>query len=544
MTLPSWAKTIQARLIIGYMVLLTLLLSAVGIWTTRYIHSELIDFENRLRTERLQSAASLINTTFQIEEDRYHLQTIVESIAISAVQRVFLIDHDGGVIADSHSRSSDSDLAVLPDPQWMSKVDPGSWAAFRIDDARIGYVVFSAVDYGELPRFDLRFPPPELDADTAQLAPLPSDEVLTQRHVSLGQSTAADDVAGKTTNGLPSALTREPTVWTTSLHSGSGESPTYETTWQLVRKIRWALGLSGASAAILGLITIFVLVRQALLPLQRLAESAERFGKGDFGERVETGYQGQLAKVATAFNSMADDIQAADMRRRQMAADVAHELRTPLANIQGYLEAMNDRVIAPDSKTLDTVHKEAVHLTALVDDLRVLAQLDGGSLALDARPGRIDELTGTVVSAFVHRANDMQVKINCDFGNQLPLVDFDSTRMAQIIQNLLANALHHSEPGSEINVRIECHHPSPTVVLTIEDHGPGVADEDREKIFERFYRTDTSRTRSTGGTGLGLTIVKRLVEAHRGKISVQSELGQGAKFIIELPRSEATATAD
>ena len=234
---------------------------------------------------------------------------------------------------------------------------------------------------------------------------------------------------------------------------------------------------------------------------------------------------------------MADDIQAVEAKRRQLTADIAHELRTPLTNIHGYLEAMNDRVISLDTKTIDTVHKEAVHLSALVDDLRLLAMADGGALALETAPDRIDKLTESVVLAFVHRAQEMDVEIKCFFDQPLPLVNIDRTRMAQIIRNLLANALHHSKPQGEINVRIDYPHSSPSVYLS----GEGIAREDLDRIFERFYRTDTSRSQSTGGLGLGLTIVKRLVEAHGGAISVESVIGQGTKFVAQFPRSEATA---
>jgi two-component system sensor histidine kinase BaeS len=231
---------------------------------------------------------------------------------------------------------------------------------------------------------------------------------------------------------------------------------------------------------------------------------------------------------------MADELQSAERQRQHMVADVAHELRTPLSNIQGYVEAVRDGLLEPDSSTLDTIHQQVLYLSGLVEDLRLLAETEAADFRLDREPDSLEEAIRRSVEAFRPRADARGVDLVAGIEGELPLVNIDRTRIEQVVGNLLENAIRHTPSGGKVTISAKVEDAA-TVAVTVADTGEGIAADTLPFVFERFYRVDPSRARATGGAGLGLTIAKQLVEAHGGSIRVSSVEGEGTEFHFELP---------
>jgi signal transduction histidine kinase len=295
------------------------------------------------------------------------------------------------------------------------------------------------------------------------------------------------------------------------------------------RFLLWA-GLAAGGAAIV--ISVF-LSRRTLAPLRSMRSAAEQLGAGDLSQRVTVSGTDELGEMARTFNAMAEGLQEAEEQRRNLMADVAHELRTPLANIQGYVEAMRDGLMQADAGTIDTLHQQVLHLTHLVEDLRLVAVAESGSLRLDPQPNSIEAVVRTTVEASRPRAEAKGIAMRVDVPSDLPLVPMEAARIGQVISNLVENALQHTADGGHVDVLVALG--ESTVRVSIEDTGVGIPAEEIGRVFDRLHRVDPSRSRETGGAGLGLTIAKQLVEAHGGSISVQSVQGEGSRFSFELP---------
>jgi signal transduction histidine kinase len=271
-------------------------------------------------------------------------------------------------------------------------------------------------------------------------------------------------------------------------------------------------------------------------PIGVLANAARRLGRGDLSQRVEFQGKGEVGELAQAFNSMAANLERAEQLRRNMIADVAHELRTPLSNIQGYLEAIRDRVMKPNAATIRSLNEETALLSRLVDELQELSLAEAGELKLVYHAEDIAKLVKQAVTSWQPQVAAKEISLSLDLHDNLPLVNIDRQRVNEVLHNLLKNAVAHTHKGGTINVAAMVQ--GDWVEVGVSDTGEGIPAEDLPNIFERFYRVDRSRARATGGSGLGLTIAKRLVEAHGGKITVQSELGKGSRFAFTLPIAE------
>ncbi len=301
-----------------------------------------------------------------------------------------------------------------------------------------------------------------------------------------------------------------------------------------------AIGLffiwGGLIAVAVALIMTFFLSRRILAPVKALTSAARRLGRGDFSQRLQVRDRSELGELAKTFNSMAGDLERAEQLRQNMVADVAHELRTPLSNIKGYLEALRDGVIEPDTDTVLSLDEEATLLSRLVDDLQELSLAEAGELKLVCQTEDITELLKQTVAGMQAQTTAKKLSVSIDLPDKLPQVNIDSQRISQVLRNLLENAAVHTASGDAITVTVKQKDNYLEVAVT--DTGEGIPAQDLPNIFERFYRVDKSRARATGGTGLGLTIAKRLIEAHGGKIEVQSEPGKGSRFSFTIPIAE------
>jgi signal transduction histidine kinase len=305
---------------------------------------------------------------------------------------------------------------------------------------------------------------------------------------------------------------------------------------KLSSSINRSLLLGGSLAVGIALLLTFVLSRRMTSPIEVLAKAARRLGHGDLSQRVRLQGESEVTALAEAFNSMAADLEYAEQLRRNMVADVAHELRTPLSNIQGYLEAIRDGVVEPDAAAIGSLNEETSLLSRLVNELQELSLAEAGELKLVYQAEDIANLVKQAVTPWQPQVTARKLSLSVELPADLPLVNIDWQRVNQVLHNILENAVAHTPKGGTINVAASGK--GKWVEVSVSDTGEGIPAEDLPHIFERFYRVDKSRARATGGSGLGLTIAKRLIEAHGGTIAVQSKLGEGSRFSFTLPIAE------
>jgi signal transduction histidine kinase len=310
----------------------------------------------------------------------------------------------------------------------------------------------------------------------------------------------------------------------------------------LLTSVNRTLLLIAVVAGLGAVLLILGLSRRILAPVEALTAAVRRMEAGDLSQRVEVTSRDEIGELARAFNAMADGLARLEELRCNMVTDVAHELRTPLSNIRGYLEALQDGVVQPEGRIIDSLYEEAMLLNHLVDDLQELFLAEAGQLKLERQPVALADIVDRAVEAVRPRAEAERVTVQVDLPEDL-LVDVDPQRMGQVLRNLLDNALTHTPQGGEIAIAARAACPEPSrrsdqwVEVSVRDTGSGIAAEDLPYIFERFYRADKSRSRATGGAGLGLAIARQLVEAHGGRIWVESTEGEGSTFIFALPTS-------
>jgi signal transduction histidine kinase len=301
-------------------------------------------------------------------------------------------------------------------------------------------------------------------------------------------------------------------------------------------RINQALIWGAAGAALVALAIGWLLARRLTRPLKALTHASHAIAQGDLQQRVDLRSRDELGELATAFNRMSADLARVSQLRRQMTADIAHDLRTPLSMILAHTEALRDGVLPPSPETYTLLHDEALRLNRLVEDLRTLSLADAGELPLSRQPTAPGALLERAVAAQSVRAQQQQVAVQAQAQPDLPPIESDPDRMVQVLGNLLDNALRYTPQGGQITCRVSrATGPAAPVTFCIADSGPGIAGEDLPHVFERFYRADKSRQRDANGSGLGLAIARSIVEAHGGRIWAESQLGQGARFYVELP---------
>jgi signal transduction histidine kinase len=286
----------------------------------------------------------------------------------------------------------------------------------------------------------------------------------------------------------------------------------------------------GASAA--ALLLAILLANTLTRPLRELTIATRAVAQGDLEHQVPVRSKDELGELAASFNQMSADLARATALRRQMTADIAHDLRSPLTAISGYVEAMRDGVLEPTPARFEVMYVETQRLRRLVDDLRTLSLTDAGELHIDrqAVPPRI--LLERLAAAYHQRADENNIAITIQAEPNTPDVHVDQGRMAQVLGNLVDNALRYTAPGGEIVLRARAQ--GPVTLLTVQDTGAGIPPQDLPHVFDRFYRRDSARSEDGGESGLGLAIAKALVEAHGGTISIDSTPGVGTVFTIAL----------
>lgn len=300
-----------------------------------------------------------------------------------------------------------------------------------------------------------------------------------------------------------------------------------------VNRSLWA---AGGAALIIALLLGFLISRQITAPLNRMTLAARRVAGGDFSQRVQVKSKDELATLADAFNMMAESLARSEQQRRQLLSDIAHELKTPLSIVQGNLEAMLDGMVEATPERIASLRDEILLLNRLVTDLRDVSVAESGQLHLHLETADLGDLIRGAAAAAHTEATEREVRIEVALPEHLPLVRADPDRVAQVLRNLLSNALRYSARRGEIRLSATPRDGEPRMVrVSVSDTGKGIPPKDLPKVFDRFYRVDKSRTRASGGTGLGLSVVKQLVEAHGGRVWAESELDRGSTFHFTLP---------
>jgi len=269
-------------------------------------------------------------------------------------------------------------------------------------------------------------------------------------------------------------------------------------------------------------------VRRFRSPLADIVESADRVSEGDYSVRVSEYGPRWMRTIGRAFNSMTSKLQAQDQQRKHLMADIAHELRNPLAIVQGRLEGMLDGVYPRDEAQLNAVLQETRMLARLVDDLRTLAQTESGTLALQKESTDIGVLINDAVASFSLEAAERKVTLDIGAAADLPLIEVDPLRIREVLTNLISNALRHTPEGGRVSVAAAAD--AKSITVSVSDTGSGIAASELPKIFDRFYKGRASR-----GSGLGLTIARNLVVAHGGEIRADSVEGRGTTVTVTLP---------
>lgn len=281
-----------------------------------------------------------------------------------------------------------------------------------------------------------------------------------------------------------------------------------------------------------------VLAKSLSVPLLKVTEITRKISDGDYGARLENenGQTQEIAALSGAVNHMAERLERQETLRRRLTSDVAHELRTPVANVSLNLEMMLDEVWEPTKDRLQSCYEELGRISGIISDLEKLRQMEAENMNLELEPVNLLELAQAVETAF--EPDLKKKKLTCEVSGEAAAVMGDQRRLHQVIFNLVSNAVKYSTEGGSIQIRVK--QEKHKAVLIVEDQGIGMAEEELPLIFERFYRTDLSRSRKTGGAGIGLAIVKAIVQAHQGTVTVTSKVGCGSRFTVTLPAGEET----
>jgi signal transduction histidine kinase len=280
-----------------------------------------------------------------------------------------------------------------------------------------------------------------------------------------------------------------------------------------------------------------LLARNLTRPLRDLTGAIHAMTSGQLKQEVPVRSNDELGELTQAFNRLSADLTHSNELRRQMTADIAHDLRTPLTVVNAYIDGLRDGVFKPTPERFEAMHAEMAHLQRLVDDLRTLSLADAGELPMQRVPVAYPALLDRLAAAYAPQAQARGIALQVSTEPGLPDTFADPERMIQVLGNLVSNALRYTPPGGQITLSARPR--GGAIALAVQDTGAGIAPEALPHVFDRFYRGDPARNQEGDESGLGLAIAKSITEAHGGKIEVESELGQGTTFTVSLPVGDA-----
>ena len=301
-----------------------------------------------------------------------------------------------------------------------------------------------------------------------------------------------------------------------------------------------ALLFSAVAAFVSAILVSLFVSHRVVTPIRQMMRASRHIAGGHYNERVQVISEDELGQLARSFNQMAVSLEQTEAMRRELIGNVAHELRTPLSTIKGYMEGLMDGVLPPKPTTYQQVYREADRLQRLVSDLQELSRVEAGAFELECRPVNLAELIRHTAARLRPQFEEKRVNLNLDLSSDLPQIQADEDRINQVLINLIGNALQYTPTGGMVTVTAE-KHPS-ELWVTITDTGIGISAKHLPHLFTRFYRVDKSRSRAGGGSGIGLTITKHLIEAHGGRIWVESDgIDRGTTFNLALPVAKSVS---
>ncbi|MFN8401581.1 MAG: ATP-binding protein [Anaerolineales bacterium] len=305
--------------------------------------------------------------------------------------------------------------------------------------------------------------------------------------------------------------------------------------YEFLRRLNGSIFLSAIATLFLALLIGILLSRSILRPVRELTKATHHMADGNLGEQVPVRSRDEIGELAQSFNKMSADLARSFNLRKQMTADIAHELRTPISLILGHAEGVKDGVLKPNTENFEIIREEAERLEHLVNDLRTLSLADAGELSVDTQPVDINDFMSDIHAHYLNLFNQKRITLDLETAPATLTANLDPNRFAQVLKNILDNALRHTPEGGHVKLKTQLSGNS--IQLSIMDSGEGVHPEEASHLFDRFYRVDKSRNRDDGGSGLGLAIAKSIVEMHKGRIWAESEKGSGLKVFIEIPHA-------
>ena len=477
--ISSWLTSLHFRLIVGFTLVLLISLLGVSLYVRYTAEREIERYQQEVESARAERIQWVVNQYYENNKDLSGIGPALEQAKWLYNWNIDVIDAEGKPIALTSTENFGSNTAGKKPVSTYDKYQkpPQDLAARKIagDARRLRRHIYSLKDRDKKDVASIAMGPADLPGDVPEP---PMSRLLATLDASL--------------------------LWT------------------------------GIAAGIVGIALVSLLSRRALLSIGVLRGAARTLGSGHYSHRVPRIGPHEIGELGETFNSMADDIQRAERQRLNLMADVAHELRTPLSNIQGYVEAMKDGIINPSDETLESIHQQVLQLNHLVEDVKLLSLLDAGALRLNFEKAAVGDVLKRSVRGFMTKAQSKEIRLTTDIDESIPPVRMDTARILQVVDNLLENAVRHTPHGGEVTVRAGMF-AADGVFVAVEDTGDGIPENVIETIFDRFRRSDPSRTRATGGAGLGLAIAKNLVEAHGGRIEAESRPGGGTTFRFTIP---------
>jgi histidine kinase len=351
-------------------------------------------------------------------------------------------------------------------------------------------------------------------------------------------------LAGTATLNAPNALDRHMQRMQSAMNMVNDDAMMEDLRENFVAAVNDILLLAAIAATLVAVIISIIVSRRIVDPIQSMTDASTGIAAGDYHRRVAIRSEDELGTLARSFNVMAENLEQTEQRRVALIGDVAHELRTPLAVVRSSVEAIADDAVPPDSEQLAEIQREVARLQRLITDLEDLSRAEAGQIHLTKQPTDVAVLIRAATTRLQSQFEDKGVALVVVMPDMLPTIPLDADRIQQVLINLLGNALHYTPSDGRvcINVRLITTPATPGrnsdggVEISVQDTGIGIAQEHISHLFERFYRVDKSRSRLGGGSGIGLTIARHVVEAHGGRIWVESQgVGKGSTFTFTLP---------
>ncbi len=300
---------------------------------------------------------------------------------------------------------------------------------------------------------------------------------------------------------------------------------------EFLKEINKVITVIGILMILITVVVAILIAKNISRPIEVASNMANLIGEGGYKNKID--YDSNIAEIDVlikSINNLSAKLEEQEKLRKRLTTDISHELRTPLTNVQTHIEAMIDGIWEPDTQRLNSVNEEVIRLTHLVNQLQRLAKFDSEKSMLNLIEVNLESLIKNIVYNNQSKALEKDINIVCDLENVTAYLDKD--KISQVVVNLLSNSIRYTNSGGEINIRMYKYHNN--VKIHFKDNGVGIPNESIKYIFERFYRVDESRNKDTGGIGIGLTIVKSIIDLHKGKIEVISEINKGSEFIVTL----------